>query len=59
MVQMTIEVPEAVLASLRKGPEDFAPELRLAAAIKWYEIGEVSQGRAAEIAGVPGALGGS
>jgi predicted HTH domain antitoxin len=27
-------------------------ELRLAAAIKWYELGEVSQSRAAEIAGV-------
>lgn len=52
MVQMTIEMPEGALASLRKDPESFARELRLAAAIKWYEIGEVSQGRAAEIAGV-------
>jgi predicted HTH domain antitoxin len=25
---------------------------RLAAAVKWYEVAEVSQGRAAEIAGV-------
>lgn len=52
MVQMTIEMPEGALASLRKDPESFARELRLAAAIKWYEIGDVSQGRAAEIAGV-------
>lgn len=52
MVQMTIEMPEGALASLRKDPESFARELRLAAAIKWYEVGEVSQGRAAEIAGV-------
>jgi predicted HTH domain antitoxin len=37
---------------LRKDPESFARELRLAAAAKWYELGEVSQGRAAEIAGV-------
>jgi predicted HTH domain antitoxin len=50
MVQMTIEMPEGALASLRKDPESFARELRLAAAIKWYEVGEVSQGRAAEIA---------
>ena len=52
MVRMTIEMPEGALASLRKDPESFARELRLAAAIKWYELGEVSQGRAAEIADV-------
>jgi predicted HTH domain antitoxin len=52
MVQMMIEMPEGAFASLRKEPESFARELRLAAAVKWYEIGEVSQGRAAEIAGV-------
>jgi predicted HTH domain antitoxin len=52
MVQMTIEMPEGALASLRKDPEGFMRELRLAAAIKWYELGEVSQSRAAEIAGV-------
>lgn len=52
MVHMTIEMPEGALASLRKDPDAFVKELRLAAAIKWYELGEVSQGRAAEIAGV-------
>jgi predicted HTH domain antitoxin len=52
MVQMTIEMPEGALASLRKDPQSFARELRLAAAIKWYEMGDVSQGRGAEIAGV-------
>jgi predicted HTH domain antitoxin len=52
MVQMMIEMPEGAFASLRKEPESFARELRLAAAVKWYEVGEVSQGRAAEIAGV-------
>jgi predicted HTH domain antitoxin len=52
MVQLMIEMPEGAFASLRKDPESFARELRLAAAVKWYEIGEVSQGRAAEIAGV-------
>jgi len=50
MVHMTIDMPEGALASLRKDPESFARELRLAAAIKWYELGHVSQGRAAEIA---------
>jgi predicted HTH domain antitoxin len=52
MVQMMIEMPEGALAALRKDPAGFVKELRLAAAIKWYELGEVSQGRAAEIAGI-------
>ncbi len=50
---MTIEMPEGVLAALRKDPAAFARDIRLAAAVKWYEMGKVSQGRAAEIAGLP------
>jgi predicted HTH domain antitoxin len=49
---MMIEVPEGVLAALRKDPTSFAGELRLAAAVKWYEMRLVSQSRAAEIAGL-------
>jgi predicted HTH domain antitoxin len=52
MVRMTIEMPEGVLASLHKNPAGFAQELRLAAAVKWYEMQKVSQARAAEIAGL-------
>lgn len=50
MVQMTIEMPESALAALRKSPEDFAKEMRLAAAVKWYELRQLSQERAASIA---------
>jgi predicted HTH domain antitoxin len=53
MVRMTIEMPEGALAALHKDPQGFAKELRLAAAVKWYELELVSQGRAAEIAGIP------
>jgi predicted HTH domain antitoxin len=49
---MTIELPESSLAALRKDPAEFASEMRLAAAVKWYEMKIVSQGRAAEIAGI-------
>ncbi len=52
MVQMTIEMPEGALAALRQDPGGFARELRLAAAVKWYEMRLLSQGRAAEVAGV-------
>jgi predicted HTH domain antitoxin len=52
MVQMTIEIPEEALAALRKGPQEFAREMRQAAAVKWYELRLLSQERAARVAGV-------
>ena len=52
MVQMTIDMPEEALAALRKDPESFARELRLAAAVKWYELRILSQERAAKVAGL-------
>jgi predicted HTH domain antitoxin len=52
MVQMTIEMPEEALAALHADSADFARQLRLAAAVKWYELRRVSQERAAKIAGL-------
>ncbi len=52
MTPLTLEMPEEVLATLRQRPQEFTHELRLAAAVKWYELELVSQGRAAEIAGL-------
>nr|WP_293084699.1 UPF0175 family protein [Okeania sp. SIO3B5] len=37
---------------MRKNPHEFVREMRIAAAVKWYELGEISQGKAAEIAGL-------
>jgi predicted HTH domain antitoxin len=51
MRQLTLDMPKEVLATLRKDPDEFTRELRIAAAVKWHELGLVSQGRAAEIAG--------
>lgn len=51
-VQVTIELPEDVLPILRTSPDDFVDEMRLAAAVKWYEQGRVSQGKGAELAGL-------
>lgn len=50
MVHMMIDMPEEALVALRKDPQDFAKELRLVAAVKWYELKLVSQERAAKIA---------
>jgi predicted HTH domain antitoxin len=51
-VQVTIELPEEAFSALRRTPEDFVREMRLASAVKWYELGMVSQGKAAELAGL-------
>ena len=47
-----IEVTEETLAAVRRDPEEYAAELRLAGAAKLYELGKVSQEVAAEIAGL-------
>ena len=52
MVTVTFELPEDVFSLVRKDPDSFAEELRLAAAVKWYEMGLISQGQATEISGL-------
>ena len=52
MPQMMIEIPDEALGALRKAPQEFAREMRLAAAVKWYELKLLSQERAAQVAGV-------
>lgn len=52
MATVTMEIPPDVFSALRRSPDEFATEMRLAAAIYWYSRGEVSQGKAADIAGL-------
>ena len=50
---VTIELPEKVLLAEKTDEESFAKELRILAAVKLYELGRLSSGRAAELAAMP------
>lgn len=52
MTALTVNVPESSLAALHRSPAEFAREMKLAAAIHWYQQGTLSQERAAELAGL-------
>ena len=50
---ITINVPEKVFLAEKRDERSFARELSLLAAVKLYELGRLSSGRAAELAGMP------
>ena len=52
MKTMNLELPDEVFSALRRSPEEFVGEMRLAAATLWYSRGEISQEKAALIAGM-------
>ena len=52
MTTVTIQLPEGAFSALRRDPDEFVKEMRIAAAVKWYELRLISQGKAAEIAGL-------
>jgi len=51
MLTITFDIPEVALSALRLSPTEFVKEMRVAAALLWYSHGELSQLKAAEIAG--------
>jgi predicted HTH domain antitoxin len=50
--QLVIDVPETILLAEKTDEEAFAREIRVLAAVKLYELGRLSSGRAAELAGM-------
>lgn len=53
MSSVPIDIPETTLVALKLDAADAAAELRMAAAMKLFELGRLSSGAAAELAGVP------
>lgn len=49
---ISIEIPESILIAEKTDEVSFAKELRVLAAVKLYEMGRLSSGRAAELAGM-------
>ena len=52
MTSVEVQFSTDIFTTLRKAPEEVAGEIRLASALLWYSRGLVSQGKAAEIAGM-------
>jgi predicted HTH domain antitoxin len=50
-MQITLDIPVNSLSITRESPDEFARSLRIAAAVKWYELGRISQSKAAELIG--------
>jgi predicted HTH domain antitoxin len=52
MSAIQFEVPEEVLISLKETPDSLSRELPILAAVKLFELGKLSSGRAAQLAGL-------
>lgn len=52
MSEITLSIADQSLIALNLSPQQAGEELRLAAAVKLYELGRLSSGAAAQLAGV-------
>jgi predicted HTH domain antitoxin len=56
MSQLVLNIPDDTLLSLKLSDDAAADEIRLAASVKLYELGRLSSGAAARLAGLPRVL---
>ena len=52
MKTIQISLPDEIFISMKETPDELSREIRMAAAVKFYELGKLSSGRAAELAGI-------
>ena len=53
MSQITLDIPDEALSALKVSDKEAGGALRMAAAMKLFELGQLSSGAAARLAGVP------
>ena len=51
--EITVRIPDELTAALEVSDDEAASTVRMAAAVKLYEMGRLSSGAAAELAGLP------
>jgi predicted HTH domain antitoxin len=56
MHTITLSIPDETLQALQTTPEDLGQEMLLVVAIKLFELGRLSSGAAANLAGIPRTL---
>jgi predicted HTH domain antitoxin len=52
MQQITLELPDDLAMAVQMTPEELQAQIRLMAAVKMFELGKLSSGKAAELAGI-------
>ena len=52
MKNVVLEIPDEVLISLKESPSELSKQILMLAAIKFYQMGKLSSGRAAQLAGI-------